>query len=135
MKAHVGVDSQSKLILGSGAANTPDSEVLEEWLHGGETRVWGSAYSDRKKALSRCAPKARDDTRKKGAGHRKLSGEERRRNRNKSKARRKAEHVFFVMKRQFHFTKVRYKGSGQEHESYVHELCVNQFGRWPGSAY
>ena len=32
------------------------------------------------------------------------------------------------MKRQFHFTKVRYKGSGQEHESCVHELCVDQFG-------
>ncbi|WP_423908630.1 hypothetical protein [Candidatus Spongiihabitans sp.] len=44
-------------------------------------------------ALSRCAPKARDDP-KAGAGHRKSSGEERRRNRNKSKARRKAEQVF-----------------------------------------
>ena len=113
MKAHVGVDSQSKLIhsVAVTPANTHDSQVLEELLHGGETRVWGdSAYSGQKKALSRCAPKARDYTCKKGSRHRKLSDEERQRNRNKSKVRCKVEHVFFVMKRQFHFTKVRYKG-------------------------
>jgi len=47
MKAHIGVDSQTKLIhsVAATAANVHDSQVLPELLHGQETRVWGdSAY-------------------------------------------------------------------------------------------
>jgi len=43
MKAHVGVDSKSKLIhaVVATAANVHDTTVLPDLLHGGETRVWG----------------------------------------------------------------------------------------------
>ena len=43
MKAHLGVDSRTKLIHAVVAtpANVADSTVLPELLHGQETRVWG----------------------------------------------------------------------------------------------
>jgi IS5 family transposase len=113
MKAHIGVDSQSKLIhsVAVTPANTHDSQVLEDLLHGEETVVWGdSAYSGQKETIKVNAPKAKDFTNKKGARNRPLTEKERSTNRNKSKVRSKVEHVFHVMKRQFGFTKVRYKG-------------------------
>jgi len=60
--------------------------------------------------LSEQAPHAKDYTHKKGSRNRKLSDDDRSKNRNKSKVRAKVEHVFHVMKRQFGFTKVRYRG-------------------------
>jgi transposase, IS5 family len=41
MKAHMGVDSKTKIIhsVVATAANVADSAVLPELLHGGETRV------------------------------------------------------------------------------------------------
>jgi IS5 family transposase len=63
MKAHIGVDSQSKMIhsVVVTAANVHDSQVLEELLHGEETRVWGdSAYAGQHEVIRRCAPKASD---------------------------------------------------------------------------
>jgi IS5 family transposase len=92
-------------------ANAHDSQLLEDLLHGEETRVWGdSAYSGQKDVLRECAPKARDFTQQKGSRHRALSTEERPRNRTKSKVRAKGEHVFHVMKRQFGYTMARYRG-------------------------
>ena len=43
MKAHVGVDSKTKIIhtAVATAANVADSTVLPDLLHGEETRVWG----------------------------------------------------------------------------------------------
>jgi transposase, IS5 family len=43
LKAHIGVDSRTKLIhsVAATAANVHDSQVLPELLHGQETRVWG----------------------------------------------------------------------------------------------
>ena len=43
MKAHLGVDSRSKLIHAAVAtpANVADSTMLPDLLHGKETRVWG----------------------------------------------------------------------------------------------
>jgi IS5 family transposase len=43
MKAHVGVDSKTKLIhtAVATAANVSDVEILPDLLHGEETRVWG----------------------------------------------------------------------------------------------
>lgn len=113
MKAHIGVDSKTKLIhsVAATAANTHDSQVLGELLHGEETRVWGdSAYAGQKATLREAAPKARDFTQKKGHRHRPLSEADRNRNRTKSKVRAKVEHPFHVMKRVFQFTKVRYRG-------------------------
>jgi IS5 family transposase len=113
MKAHIGVDSQSKLIhsVAVTAANVHDSQLLEDLLHGEETVVWGdSAYSGQTSVIRQCSPKARDLTNKKGARNRKLTELERWKNRNKSKVRAKVEHAFGIMKRQFGFTKVRYRG-------------------------
>lgn len=52
MKAHVGVDSKTKLIhtAVATAANVADVTVLPDLLHGEETRVWGDqAYRGRPK--------------------------------------------------------------------------------------
>jgi IS5 family transposase len=80
-------------------------------LHGEETRVWAdSAYSGQKRVLSECSPMAKDHTQKKCSRNRKLTDDERSKNWNKSKVRAKVEPVFHVIKRQFGFTKVRYRG-------------------------
>jgi len=124
MKAHSGVDSQSKLIhsVAATAANVHDSQMLGDLLHGEETRVWGdSAYAGQKQVLRACAPRAKDFTHKKGNRYRRLSEDERSSHRIKSKIRSKVEHAFHVMKRQFGFTKVRYRGL----EKNAHHLFVS----------
>jgi IS5 family transposase len=63
MKAHLGVDSRTKLIhsMAATAANVHDSQVLPELLHGKETRVWGdSAYSGQRDVVRQHAPYARN---------------------------------------------------------------------------
>jgi IS5 family transposase len=113
MKAHLGVDSRSKLIHSVAAtpANVHDSRELPDLLHGEETRVWGdSAYAGQREVIRRCAPKAKDFTQKRGHRHRPLSEEETRRNRNKSRVRAKGEHPILILKRVFGFRKVRYRG-------------------------
>src|SRR5690242_400498 len=65
MKAHVGVDSQSKLIhtILASAANVADALALPHLLHGKETRVWGDqAYRGQSEAMREVAPRARDFT-------------------------------------------------------------------------
>jgi len=124
MNAHIGVDSKTKMIhsVAATAANVHDSQVLEDLLHGEETRVWGdSAYTGQKQVLRENAPKAKDFTQHKGSRYHALSDEERSRNRNKSRVRSKVEHIFHVMKRQFGFTKVRYRGLDKN----AHFLFVN----------
>ena len=113
MKAHLGVDSKTKLIHSVAAtpANVHDSRVLPDLLHGEETRVWGdSAYAGQTEVIRRCAPRAKDFTQKRGHRHRPLSEDERRRNRNKSRVRAKGEHPLLILKRVFGFNKVRYRG-------------------------
>jgi IS5 family transposase len=113
MKAHIGVDSRTKLIhsVAATAANVHDSQVLEDLLHGEETRVWGdSAYTGQKQTITEYAPSARDFTQKRVFRNAELSEEDKACNRNKSKVRAKVEHAFHVMKRQFGFIKVRFKG-------------------------
>ena len=113
MKAHIGVDSRTKLIhsVAATAANVHDSQLLPDLLHGNETRVWGdSAYTGQGDAIREQAPDARDFTQKKAFRNRPLSDAERSRNRTKSKVRAKVEHQFLVLKRIFGFTKVRYRG-------------------------
>jgi IS5 family transposase len=113
MKAHIGVDSQSKMIhaVAATAANVHDSQVLEDLLHGDETRVWGdSAYSGQGDVLRKCAPGATDFTIRKGSRGRPLSEADKSRNRTKSKVRAKVEHPFLILKQIFGFNKVRYRG-------------------------
>ncbi len=113
MKAHIGVDSQTKLIhsVAATAANVHDSQMLEDLLHGDETRVWGdSAYAGQGNTLRERAPNAKDFTNKKGSRVRPLSDGEKTKNKTKSKVRAKVEHPFLVLKRVFGFSKVRYRG-------------------------
>ncbi len=113
MKMHIGVDSRTKLIhsVVATAANVHESQVLEDLLHGEETRVWGdSAYTGQAEVIKSCAPRARDFTQKKGSRYKKLSDVERAKNRTKSKVRAKVEHSIGVVKRVFGFSKVRYRG-------------------------
>ena len=113
MKAHIGVDSRSKLIhsVEATAANVHDSRVLEKLLHGKERRVWGdSAYSGQKEAMAKAAPEASDWTQEKGHRYRKLTERDRARNRYKSRVRARVEHQFGILKLRFGFTKVRYRG-------------------------
>jgi len=113
MKAHIGVDSKTTMIhsVVATAANVHDSQVLEDLLHGEETRVWGdSAYAGQQQVLHEQAPNAKDFTNKKGFRNRPLSEKDADKNRTKSKIRAKVEHPFLVLKRIFGFNKVRYRG-------------------------
>lgn len=113
MKAHIGVDSQTKLIhsVAATAANVHDSQVLPELLHGQETRVWGdSAYSGQRDVIRQHAPKAKSFIQANAHRHRPLSEAERARNRTKSRVRAKVEPAVLVIKRIFGWAKVRYRG-------------------------
>ena len=88
-----------------------DSQLLEELLHGNETRVWGdAAYAGQTAVMREHAPYAQDFTHEKGCRSKPLDDAAKGRNRTKSKVRAKVEHVFGVIKRVFGFTKVRYRG-------------------------
>lgn len=113
MKAHIGVDSQTKLIhsVAATAANVHDSQLLGDLLHGEETRVWGdSAYTGQGDEIRKHAPRAKDFTNQKGYRNRPLSDDEKAKNKTKSKVRAKVEHPFLILKRIFGFNKVRYRG-------------------------
>jgi IS5 family transposase len=113
MKAHIGTDSQSKLIhsVAFTAANVHDSQVLAHLLHGKETRVWGdSAYAGQTAVIKAYAPNALDFTHHKATRNNLLSEAERSKNTSKSKVRAKVEHAFLIIKRIFGFAKVRYRG-------------------------
>ena len=123
MKAHIGVDSKTRLIhsVVATAANVHDSQVLPDLLHGEETRVWGdSAYTGQKQTITDYAPLAQDFTQAKGSRNRKLTEDERAKNRNKSRVRARVEHQFGIIKRQFGFNKVRYRGLAKN----AHRLFV-----------
>jgi transposase, IS5 family len=113
MKAHVGVDSKTKMIhsVVATAANVADSRVLPELLHGEETKVWGDqAYRGQTEVIQQVAPEAQDMTHNQYRYKKRIDEVERAKNRNKSRVRSKVEHVFAVLKLQFGFVKVRYRG-------------------------
>jgi len=113
MKAHVGVDSKTKLIhtVLASAANVQDRDALPYLLHGAETRVWGDqGYQGHAHLIHRHAPRAKDFTNKRYRFHGKVDEVEKAKNRNKSRVRAKVEHVFGVIKNIFGFRKVRYRG-------------------------
>jgi IS5 family transposase len=123
MKAHLGVDSRTKLIHAAVAtpANVADSRVLPDLLHGRETRVWGDqAYRGQRAVIRRHAPQARDFTNRRYRHRGVVDLVERAKNRTKSKVRAKVEHSIGVVKRVFGFTKVRYRGLAKN----AHRLLV-----------
>ena len=131
MKAHIGADSQTKLIHSVVAtpANVHDSQVLIDLLHGEETRVWGdAAYTGQRDIIRERAPKARDFTQQKATRHRPLTEYQRTTNRTKSSVRAKVEHIIGVIKRVFGFAKVRYRGLAKNaHRLFVTCALANLF--------
>ena len=113
MKAHLGVDSKTKLIhtVLASAANVGDALALPHLLHGQETRVWGDqAYRGQKEAMRAAAPRARDFTNQRYRWGSRVDEQIKATNRNKSRIRAKVEHTIGVIKRIFGFQKVRYRG-------------------------
>ena len=113
MKAHVGVDSKTKLIhtILASPANWSDVAALPYLLHGRETRVWGDqGYQGQTEVIRARAPRAKDFTNRKYRGRGWLNEAEKAKNRTKSQVRAKVEHSIGVIKRIFGFRKVRYRG-------------------------
>ncbi len=113
MKAHIGVDHQSKLVhsIVATAANVHDSQVLGDLLHGDEQVVWGdSAYVGQTDVIQACAPSAVDRTQLRAGRNKPLTARDRQWNRSRSRIRARVEHPFRIMKCQFGFVKVRYRG-------------------------
>jgi IS5 family transposase len=113
MKAHIGVDSKTKLIhtILASAANVSDALALPHLLHGKETRVWGDqAYRGQKAAMRKAAPRARDFTNQRYRWGNRIDQTIKATNRNKSRVRAKVEHTIGVIKRVFGFQTVRYRG-------------------------
>ena len=95
------MDSQTKQVHRAAAttARVHDSQVLEDWLHGEETRVRrGAAYAVRQEVLTEHARLAQDFTRARGCRNRPLMNEGMRMNRIKSRMCAKVEHVFRILK-------------------------------------
>ena len=113
MKAHIGVDSKTKVIhaVVATAANVADGTILPDLLHGEETRVWGDqAYKGQTRVIREQAPNALDFTNRRYRFKKRVDEVQRAKNRTKSKVRSRVEHVFGVIKRVFGFDKVRYRG-------------------------
>jgi transposase, IS5 family len=122
MKAHIGVDSRTKLIhsVVASAANVHDSQALPYLLHGKERRVWGdSAYRGQREVIRQHAKRAQDFTNER-ANRRPLTDQQKASNRTKSRVRAKVEHCFQVIKQVFGFSKVRYRGLAKN----LHRLQV-----------
>lgn len=123
MKAHIGVDSRTKVIhsVAATAANVHDATCLPDLLHGEETRGWGdSAYQGQGEVISQCAPNALDMTNRRYRRQGVVDENERAKNKTKSGVRAKVEHLFLVIKRVFGFAKTRYRGL----EKNAHRLFV-----------
>jgi transposase, IS5 family len=131
MKAHLGVDSRTKLIHAAVAtpANVADSTVLPDLLHGKETRVWGDqAYRGQRAVIRQHAPKALDFTNRRYRHRGVVDETERAKNRTKSKVRARVEHSIGIIKRVFGFAKVRYRGLKKNtHRLLVTCALVNLF--------
>jgi transposase, IS5 family len=113
MKAHIGVDSKTKLIhtILASPANVADALALPYLLHGNETRVWGDqAYRGQQDVMRAAAPRARDFTNQRYRWGSRVDEQIKATNRNKSRVRAKVEHTIGVIKRVFGFQKVRYRG-------------------------
>lgn len=131
MKAHVGVDSKTKVIhsVVATGANVADCSVLPDLLHGEETRVWGDqSYRGQRKVIREHAPHALDFTNRRYRFKGLVDETERAKNRTKSRVRARVEHVFGVIKRVFGFQKVRYRGLDKNaHRLFVTCALANLF--------
>ena len=92
------------------AANTHDSQVLPDLLHGDETRVWETQRTQGKRSSVASGTETKDFTHQRAVRGRPLTEIEKAKNTTKSRVRAKVEHAFGIMKCVFGFRKVRYRG-------------------------
>lgn len=115
MKAHIGVDSHSGLVHTAEitTARVHDAAVVENLLRGEESfALGGRGYASTGRALDAPAEEGAmvwgtPFKRKKGEG---LTDEQRRINRFLASLRSNVEHIFRIIKRQFGYSKTRYRG-------------------------
>ena len=130
MKAHIGVDAASGLVhTGVGtAANVNDLNVAGQLLHGEEQAAFGDAgYQGVHKRAEAAGPTwhvaMRPGLRRKLNPFIERDFVAERVEKMKASIRAKVEHPFRVLKRQFGFTKVRYRGLGKNTAQIV-TLCA-----------
>lgn len=113
MKAHIGSDARSGIVhhLETTAAKTNDRKPMNKLFHGEERAVFGDKgyYKQEDKRIARTKGMlwAVSD---RGSRNHPLSSSQKKRNRKFSSVRAKVEHPFRVIKCQWGFAKVRYKG-------------------------
>jgi len=117
MKIHIGadVDSGAAHSVSVTAANRADIAELPNLLRADDQAVFGDAAyaSDGYKRGARAlgmAWRVQDKAKPKGSLGAKLSHSQKKRNRKNSSIRARVEHLFRIVKRQFGYTKVRYRG-------------------------
>jgi len=113
MKAHIGVDAESGLVHTAGVTTgkVHDAKVMPNLIREDDTAVYGDkgyASDERKRAAK--AAGVFWAVKEKAKPGRKLTQRQRARNRRFGKVRAKVEHVFRVLKCQFGYRKVRYRG-------------------------
>jgi IS5 family transposase len=113
MKAHVGVDAESGLVHTAGVTTgkVHDAKVMANLIREDDTAVYGDKgyASDEKKRAAEAAGVLWAVNEKAKPG-RALTSRQRARNRRFGRVRAKVEHVFRVLKCQFGYRKVRYRG-------------------------
>lgn len=113
MKAHIGVDAKSGLVhtVKTTTAKVHDARMTDDLIRADDAVVFGDKgyVSDKRKRASRAVGVlwAVKDKRKRG---RVLSSSQKKRNKKHGAVRAKVEHVFRVIKCQFGYRKVRYRG-------------------------
>jgi transposase, IS5 family len=117
MKIHIGadVDSGAAHSVSVTAANQADISELPNLLRENDQVVFGDAgyASDEYKRGARALGmvwRVQDKAKPKGSLGAALSGSQKKRNRRNSGIRARVEHLFRIVKRQFGYTKVRYRG-------------------------
>src|SRR3954463_5011889 len=113
MKAHIGVDAESGLVHTTGvtSGNVHDATVMDRLIRADDTTVYGDkgyASGVRKRAAE--AAGVLWAVKEKAQPGRPLTAGQRARNRRFGKVCAKVEHVFRVLKCQFGYRKVRYRG-------------------------
>jgi IS5 family transposase len=113
MKAHIGVDARSGLVHTAGVTTgkVHDAKVMDKLIREDDRAVYGDKgyVNDRKRQQAERAG-VLWAVKEKAKPGRELSRAQRRRNRKFGKVRAKVEHVFRVLKCQFGYRKVRYRG-------------------------
>jgi transposase, IS5 family len=113
MKAHIGVDAKSGLVHTAGVTTgkVHDAKVMDRLIREDDTAVYGDRgyASDEKRRAAEDAG-VLWAVKEKAQPGRTLTKQQRARNRRFGKVRAKVEHVFRVVKCQFGYRKVRYRG-------------------------